>query len=130
MTELGFLVDLLVNHKLAKLTKDAVVSRIKEVECRTSSSSQSVAYLSQRSSLPAPSSLPSHIASQSPSTQIAMMRQMGDGVDLPPPETPPQPVAVVAQTPAAVAAVNAREQSIRQAMSGKPMPGETKPRKF
>ena len=32
MTELSFLVDLLLNHKLTKATKDAVAARIRDIE--------------------------------------------------------------------------------------------------
>lgn len=32
MTELSFLIDLLLNHKLPKATKDAVAARIKDIE--------------------------------------------------------------------------------------------------
>lgn len=37
MTELSFLIDLLMNHKLSKATKELIASRIKEVEFSMSS---------------------------------------------------------------------------------------------
>ncbi len=140
MTELGFLIDLLLNHKLPKATRDSIATRIKEVECKTSS-------LPTASLRPAPSPmpqhLPPHIANQTPSMQAIMMRNQdliqspGDAAV---PATavhamtaqpePPQPVAVVAQTPAAVAAINERQAHLAQARSGKPLPGETRPRKW
>jgi hypothetical protein len=100
VSELSFLVELLLNHKLPKATKDAIAARIKEVECRTSSYSPRSVSSSPLSSLPAPS-LPAHIANQPASTQAAMMRH-GDIAALPPPapEAPP-PVEVIAHTPTA-----------------------------
>lgn len=137
MTELSFLIDLLLNHKLPKPTRDAIAARIKDVECRASLSSPSP--VSARH-LPSPVALPPHIANQTPSMQAIMLRNQ-DLMSLPesaqsvsvvpslPPEAP-MPVAVIAQTPATVAALNERHAHIAQARSGKPIPGETKPRKW
>jgi CTP:molybdopterin cytidylyltransferase MocA len=124
MTELSFLLDLLLNHKLAKVTRELVVARIREVEVR----SQSPA-----ATRPAQTSaaIPPHLVGQSPSTIAAMMRHEAGGVA--PPiavaplvDTPP----VVAQTPAAAAALAARQSVIDSAISGKPEKGRTSPRKF
>lgn len=131
MSELAFLIDLLLNHRLPKATKDAIAARIKEVECK-SSSLPSPAYARP---LPSPVALPPHIASQPASTQAAMLKQLAqDGTPItvePQPVAPePPPVAVIAQTPQAAAALAARNASISQARSGKPLPGETSPRKW
>ncbi len=115
-TELGFLLDLLLNHKLPKPTKDLVAGRIREVETMLSTTQVRI---------PAGSGItPAMISNQAPSTQAIMARNP----DLIPP--PPVPIEAVAQTQATAAALAARQQSIAQAMSGKPVPGETKPRKF
>ncbi len=146
MTELTFLVDLLLNHKLPKMTRDAVAVRIKEVEAN-------IGFALPQRMAPAPAmarpqNLPPHIASQSPSMQAIMLRNPdlvpgpgGAGMiekfsgDPPPPTyivpaPEPAPVAVIAQTPAAVNAMNERAATIRQGMSGKPEKGRTSPRKF
>lgn len=47
MTELSFLIDLLLNHKLAKATKDAIAERIKEVEGAVRPFSQPINYLKE-----------------------------------------------------------------------------------
>ncbi len=125
MTELSFLIELLLNHKLPKETKECIAGRIKEIQLFSSNNQ------------PWPNEVHTQIASpkslgisQAPST-LAAMAKHGDIPPLPPTEPQgPIPVAVIAQTPATTAALQARQESIRQAMSGKPMPGETKPRKF
>ena len=142
MTELTFLVDLLLNHKLPKPTRDAVAVRIKEVEMGLPKQ------YGQYNPPPAPQAamarqqnLPPHIANQSPSMQAIMLRNpdlvpagvpSGAAIEAlaiaPPPE--PAPVAIIAQTPAAVNAMNERAATIRQGMSGKPEKGRTSPRKF
>lgn len=45
MTELSFLIELLLNHKLPKDTKDAIAERIKEVESAVKPFSQPINYL-------------------------------------------------------------------------------------
>lgn len=132
MTELTFLVDLLLTHKLPKLTRDAVAGRIKEVEEKlaTASPRTSVAMLPNPTNLP----LPPHMVGQSASTIAAMLKheQAGHTTPVPPVqsavETPP--VAVVAQTPATAAALSDRQTAISLAISGKPAKGETRPRKW
>lgn len=125
MTELSFLLDLILNHKLPKATKDAVAARIKDVE----------AGYSVRSPTPQmarPMAVPPGMEGQSPSTIAAMMRH-GDVAPIQSAE--PAPVAVVAQTPAAMAAMAARNQALQAAtgagaFTGKPEKGRTSPRKF
>lgn len=110
MTELSFLIDLLMNHKLPKLTKQAIAERIKEVE----------------SNIGAPN-VRSQAPRQAPSTIAALSRQADEAN----PAIPaPEPVAQIAQTPAAAAALAARKQSIAQALSGKMEKGQTSPRKW
>jgi len=116
MTELGFLLELFLNHRLPKSTKDLVAQRIKEVEQE----------LTKYDSFPPPQPPRMQvgaISNQAPSTQAILARNPDLAIAA-------QPVAVIAQTPAAQAAMAGREATIKQAMSGKPAPGETKPRKF
>ncbi len=139
MTELTFLVDLLLNHKLPKPTRDAVAARIKEVEAGIGFAPPQ--RMAPQPAMARPQNLPPHIASQSPSMQAIMLRNpdlapvgvpSGAAIEAlalaSPPE--PQPVAIIAQTPAAVNAMNERAATIRQGMSGKPEKGRTSPRKF
>lgn len=133
-TELSFLVELLLNHRLPKATREAVGARIKEVE------EQRPLY-GQMNPPPAhraiqPQAVPAALQGQAPSTIAAMMRhpdliaQMG--ATAAPPETPPEPapVAVIAQTPAAAAAMQKRQEALSIQLSGKPLKGETGPRKW
>ncbi len=132
MTELAFLLDLLLNHKLPLATKKAISERCKEVEQRLTPNNfvgGTVTYTP-----PPKNNLPPHLANQSPST-IAKLMQHPDLVaqmsqaHVQPVVEPQQP-AVIAQTPAAQAAINARQESINLAISGKAEKGRTSPRKF
>lgn len=108
MTELTFLVELLLNHKLPKATKDLVAQRIREVE----------EGLILRPS-PPPRVAPSPQAAQAPSTQAILDRNP----DLVQP-------AAVGQTPAAVAALNSRQEAINASLNGKVDKAAGRPRKF
>ena len=145
MTELPFLVDLLLNHKLPKGAKDAVAARIKEVAATSVTCGPSpVPTFGIRELRTAPAAIPPHMVGQSASTIAAMMKQeQAGGISAVPPEAAvvsaqlhglpapePQPVAVVAQTPAAVAALAGRQAAIAEQISGKPEKGRTSPRKF
>lgn len=124
MTELSFLIDLLLNHKLPRSTRDAVAARIKEVEVLASTTVMRIP-----ASVPI---TPAMLANQAPSTLAAMARH----ADLPGVVDPgvgpraPAPVAVVAQTPAAVAAMNSRSQAIAESMAGKVDKSTGRPRKW
>lgn len=123
MTELSFLIDLLLNEKLSKSAKEKVRERVSEVEKVFASATQFV-----RAPNPPPPP-PSVIngAPQAPSTVAAMQRQAlveGSAGVL---STLP---VVVAATPQATQAVQSRDTAINQALSGKPEPGRTSPRKF
>ncbi len=144
MTELSFLVDLLLNHKLPKVTRDAVAARIKEVEAGLGTHQQvrSAGQVTNTVDLRGVQ-IPPHLVGQPASTIAAMMRheQGGaapavpvkmelNGQDISAPPTAPTPVAHVAQTGAASAALAKRQQSINVQISGKPVEGETRPRKW
>lgn len=106
MTELTFLVELLLNHRLQKPTKDAVATRIKEVEA-------AIAQLPPQSPLrpmPAPAVVSSRdVAARHPEVV---------------------PVVAVAQTPAASAALASRQQAINESLAGKINKDTGRPRKF
>lgn len=121
MTELGFLLELLLNHKLPKATRVAVTERVKEVEGRLGARPVALAPIQN---------VPPQLANQSPSTIAAMMKHpdLVQGMAVPPP--PPAPVENIAQTPATAAALASRQAAIQEAMSGKPEKGRTSPRKF
>ncbi len=137
MTELSFLLDLLLNHKLPKPTREAVTARIKDVEARLTQSSQPL----QRAPAPLQTlgNVPPHLVGQSASTIAAMMRHE-QNVPAPPLDAPTinmvsqqpsvAPVQQIAHTPAAQAAMADRQAALAGAISGKPAPGRTSPRKF
>ena len=138
MTELSFLVDLLLNHRLPKPTREAVAARIKEVEKGMGNPLTGITATPAFQARPivAPAAIPAHMVGQPASTVAAMMRQEAAGApqaiqsnhvsEIP----PPAPVAVIAQTPQTAAALADRNAAIAQAISGKPEKGRTSPRKF
>lgn len=132
MTELSFLIDLLLNHRLPKATRDAVAVRIREVEGKAPTPSWIMPANSNNSyqvtTLP---NQPAGLAPQSPSTLAALARHPDLVAEMTrQAEAPSANVAVIAQTPAAAAAMAQRQATILQAQTGKPMAGETRPRKF
>lgn len=139
MTELSFLLELLLNHKLPKATRDALAARIKEVEA----SFAKPQIIPPAPAIHAPVQRPAKTA-QSPSTEKLLAEKftpeerekMAGGkaiepVPVPqPPEVPSQPV-----TPAAAQALQARQAAIMKAVSAgpfgaKPDDGRTSPRKW
>lgn len=139
MTELSFLIDLLLNHELQKPTKDAIAVRIIEVEAQITcpvvarviaSPSQPVGVQRQaQSTLDAMSrhaeagftALAMPILSNGP--QVIHPQQL-------PPEMPPIPVEHIAQTQAAAQAMNSRNQAIAESIAGKIDKVTGRPRKF
>ena len=112
MSELSFLLELLLTHKLAKGTKEAITNRIKEVETK---------YVQSVPGIPVYQPRPPKTA-QSPSTQ-RILDEMAQ-------ETQPVPPEQIAQSPAAAMALAARQEAINIALSGKEERGRTAPRKF
>lgn len=114
-TELSFLIELLLNHKLQKSTKDAVAARIKDVEAN---------YQPQRQTQPA--ALPANAGQQAPSTMALLAKH--------PDLAAAQPVVNVAQNAITAAALADRQNMINKAASSKPLAareeGRTSPRKF
>lgn len=118
ISELSFLIELLLNHKLPKETKDAIASRIKDLDelsgCRGAS-------------IPHPARpVVNQLGSQAPSTQAILDRNP----DLAAALIPPPPVAVVAQTQATVAALASRNNAISESLSGKIDKVSGRPRKW
>ncbi len=134
MTELTFLLELLLNHKLPKPTREAVTARVREVEAQLSGPKPGQQWPMPPMPMgpPMPPNIPPHLVGQAPSTIAAMMRHpdMGAPVVSQPATHAPAPVAQVAVTPAAQAAMSQRQESINLAISGKPEKGRTSPRKF
>lgn len=124
MTELSFLINLLLNDKLPAEIKLTVAERIKEVEMKL----QAPSYF-------APIQAPTHYiparTAQAPSTQKILDQMSGDSHS-------PYPAAqeFVAPTPpeattlAAAQALASRNNAIQQAVSGRQDPGRKSPRKF
>jgi len=110
-TELSFLIDLLLNHKLPKSVRDLLSTRIKDVEANLN-----IAPRMQRPQGPA----------QAAST-VALLEKHGP---LPVIEMPPVPVENIAQTPETASAMISRNQAINDAISGKVEKGRTSPRKW
>lgn len=113
MTELTWLVDLIVNHELSPKTKKHVLKRMKQVELNY-----------QQPTIIVPQALPPpkviHGAMQSPSTVAAMQRHQ---------DIQASPQAPIAVTPQAQAAIASRQAMIEQALSGKVDKGHTSPPK-
>lgn len=142
-TELSFLLDILLNHKLTKTTKDAISQRIKDVECAITAPRpphQQTFYVGSSSSQAPPTV--QHGALQSAST-AALLQKHSDligttAINIAPkdpsvlPSNPPAQVelANIAQTPAAAQALAERQAKINAAMSGSPEKGRASPRKM
>ena len=118
-TELSFLIELLLHHKLEGKSKDLIQQRIQDVEARLSS----LKFHEMKHSSAVASQNPV-IAMQAPSTQRIMERNP-DLIQAP---TAPVPVDEIAQTPVAMAALQSRQEALANA--GKIEKGRDRPRKF
>lgn len=123
MSELSFLIQLLLNDDVPVKVKLLLADRIKEVETNLVTPPAFVpdpigggTYYPSRS--------PNNPNRQAPSTQAALERH---GLI---PDAAPVPVEQIAQTPAAAAALAQRSAIIAGARSGKPQDGATSPHKF
>ena len=129
-SELSFLIDLLLNHKLVKATAELIAERIKEVEANLSARPAMHQPIAQVPKTP-------HIAAQAPSMQAIMARHPDLIAGVPVQQElnsdsmlVPSPIAVIAQTPAASAAMASRNQAINESISGKIDKVSGRPRKF
>lgn len=115
MTELSFLIDLLLNHKLPKVTKDIVAGRIRKIQ-QDIDMSKSLGELNEiKRNLPA---------------QISSRDVAQRNPELVPPPMPPIPVEAIAQNAVTAAAVNSRNQAIAESIAGKVNKDTGRPRKF
>lgn len=115
-TELTFLIELLLNHKLPKITRDLVASRIRDVEVPPI----------PRISAPPGDDRDNWRGIVAPQQAASMQAIMARNPDL----VPPPPVVNIAQTPATVAAMNSRQEAINASMNGKVDKASGRPRKF
>lgn len=97
MTELTFLIELLLNHELKKETKDAIAARIKEVELLLISNPKPVINQNRVMDTLVHSSIPSTVHQ---------------------PQLPPVPPEAIAQTKATAAALQARSDAMTAAING------------
>lgn len=105
MTEISFLIELLLNHKLTKATKDLIAERIKAIQIPvTQAHPTTITYNT------------SGLVTQVASTVAAMVKHA---------ETAPLPVEQIAQTPATAAAMQHRQDMINRSISGKLHPDST-----
>ena len=160
MTELSFLLELLLNHKLSQTTKKVISARIKEVETKLNQpqvsnnhgsivvNSPYIPYQDISNNIPvvktknqqSPSmriavaeleaSQALKMQNQAANTEVGTQPIMEAQPNIPAqPEQPAQPL-VIAKTVAAAQALQRRNESIAQAISGKEEKGRTSPRKF
>lgn len=114
MTELSFLIDLLLNHKLSKPTQKAIQMRITEVESNRPA--------------PIPRVQPMLHQGQAPSMQAKIEAMENDRLLNPPPQAIGSPIQATSMT--AAQALQDRQKIINQALSGKEEPGRSSPRKY
>lgn len=117
MSELSFLLHLLLDHKLPIKTKALIKTRIGEIESRHDVRAQ-----------PTTRNLPPHLANQAPSMQAKIQAMEEEKLNHPPPQALLAPTQ--ATTPAAALALQDRQKLINQAINGKEEQGRTSPRKF
>lgn len=117
ISELSFLLDLLLNHKLPKPTKDLIAKRIGEVEANLST-------------VPIRPAAQVHSGPPQAASTLALMAKHGELPPVSVPQAAPEPVAVIAHTPATAAAMQARSESIAAALSGRVDKNTGQPRKW
>ncbi len=123
MTELDFLIDILLNHKLPKATKDLVAERIKEVGARAE-------LAPRRMTAPTKQEIfdRSRIVDQ---VSYGEVPGMIDPIIGPTAVTTPYiPLQEIAKTQMAASAIASREQAIAESISGKIDKVTGRPRKF
>ncbi len=130
MSELSNYIELLLHDEMPKVIKVRIAEMIKEAELHIR---PSVGLVTS-----SPQQLHVQLApgAQAPSTLAAMARQ-NQGIAPPPiPLTaqvgPPPPIdqSQIAQTPQAAQALMDRNTALMTGLSGKPVPGEKRPRKW
>lgn len=121
MSELSWLLDLLFKHPLDEKLKKHVVKRIGIVEKQMNQGSKAFVHTTGYMHVPQPINQTKIVngAPQSASFIAAMEKHEA-----------PQIPGIAAATQATAQAMASREAAIRMAETGKPMPGQTSPRKF
>lgn len=114
MTELDFLLTILLEHKLQNSTKLAIKDRIKEIQVYT-----------QPVQMPRGPFVPKNPTAQAPSI-LAKYPDLANDIT----HCEPVPLEAIAQNPETAKALADRQTLIAQAFSGKPEPGRTSPRKI
>lgn len=123
-TELSFLIDLLLNHKLSPAIKKILAERMREVEERLE-----IEWMERK--MPPPPR-PPNPTGQAPSTLARLTHHGMESLA----EALPVPVEQIAQTPATAQAMQARSEAIAAATSGRNVMQErgkmerTSPRKW
>lgn len=134
MTELSFLLDLLLNEKLSKSVKEKITARVKEIEVLVASSPTYIRNFQAQQMHSMPPGQIVNGAPQSPSTIAAMQRQAVLQPTSPDTSQIDQSVPpVIVASPAAAQAIANRNQAINEGINsvhGKGVPGRTSPRKF
>lgn len=124
MSELAFLIELILKHKLQTQTKLLIAERIREVEM-----SVSRVMIPQIQIAPRPAVVGG--SPQAPSTQALLEKHaMQAGVIQTVSEPAVVPVEAVAQNQATAAAMASRNRAIAESISGKTDKTTGRPRKF
>jgi hypothetical protein len=121
-TELSFLLDLLLNDITPLELKKLIAERIKEVELNLQP-----APIQRPIPKSAQVSIPQEVIDANPGMGKAQLADLMRNQQSSPQDQTMAPVVV---SPIAQAALQARQQAIQIAASGKPEPGRTSPRKF
>ncbi len=135
ISELSFLIELLLEHDLKPETKKALQLRIKDVEAGLRD--WSISKVNTGNAIMGGAHTPvAHLCGTKPAGQaastLAAFARHGLNPEAPivPPPPAPEPVAVIAQTPAAQAAMASRNQAINESIAGKVNKDTGRPRKF
>ena len=132
MSELSFLIELLLNHELPAATKHLVAERIKEVEGKLTAGAGTHGTTVQWKPEGSKQYTPTQILPQQAASTLALMAKHGDIQPMPaPPEMPPvEPVTQIAHTPQAAAAMNSRNAAIAASIAGKTDKVTGRPKKW
>lgn len=147
MTELDFLLQLVLEHKLQKVTQLAIKERIREIQAKPQyvipQSNPITQPVYQPTIIPAKVIVGGQVQAGSMAAKIAAFEaeKSANGGKTPPPVVGPvdpanamAPLipanAPIAQTPQAIQAMQARQEAISIAVSGREEKGRTSPRKF